>query len=69
MSEETKKKVGQLIRDARKSKGLTQKELGEKLGVVGVTISDYETGRQNLTLDTLDKIAEALGVKAKITFE
>ncbi|ADB41295.1 helix-turn-helix domain-containing protein [Spirosoma linguale] len=51
------------IRDARKAKGLTQKELAEKLGVSESTVNQYESGKQNLTIDTLVKIANALGMK------
>ncbi|MVM36224.1 helix-turn-helix domain-containing protein [Spirosoma sp. HMF4905] len=66
---ELKKQVGSLIKQARKAKGFTQKELGEKLGVGRVTINGYEAGSQNLTLDTLQKIAEALGIEPKSFFE
>lgn len=65
MSEITEQ-VGQIIREARKSKGLTQKELGEKLGVVEATVNGYETGRQNLTVNTLYKIAKALDVSLRV---
>lgn len=62
-------KVGQLIRDARKAKGLTQKELGEKLGVADSVITNYESGRQNLTIDTLQRIAEVLEVDVSTFFK
>ncbi|GAB4017104.1 helix-turn-helix domain-containing protein [Spirosoma koreense] len=60
-----KERVGQLIRESRKAKGLTQKELAEKLGVGEPTVTNYESGKQNLTVDTLQKIAVALGVNMK----
>jgi UDP-N-acetylglucosamine 1-carboxyvinyltransferase len=53
-----KLKVGQQIREARKAKGMTQKELGEKLGVSESVVTNYESGKQNLTLETLQKVAE-----------
>ena len=65
---ELKKQVGGLIKEARKAKGLTQKELGEKLSVSRVTINGYEAGAQNLTLDTLQKIADALELQPKHFF-
>ena len=68
MSEITKR-VGELIRKVRKEKGFTQKELGEKLGLTEATFNRYETGRQNLTLDTLQKIADVLEVRVNILFE
>ena len=64
----TKQMIGQLIRETRKRKGLTQEDLGRRLNVSRVVISDYETGGQNLTLDTLDKVVEALGVNLKVSF-
>ncbi|GAB3883379.1 helix-turn-helix domain-containing protein [Spirosoma agri] len=66
---DSKEKIGLLIRAARKQKGLTQKELGEKLGLAESTVTNYEAGKQNLTLDTLDKIAEALQVKLNISLK
>ena len=57
---EAAQQVGEMIREARKSKGLTQKELGEKLGVTTQAINGYESGGQNLTVRTLKKIADAL---------
>lgn len=54
--------TGDKIRAARKRAGLTQKELGEKLGVTGSLIGIYETDRRNPKNDTLERIASALGV-------
>ena len=48
-----KQKVGQQIREARLKAELTQKELGAKLGVSESTVNQYESGKQNLTVDTL----------------
>lgn len=62
---ELKKHVGQRIKEARNQKGITQREFGKMLGVSHTTINGYETGRQNLTLDTLEKIAGALGMDPK----
>ena len=36
--------IGKLIRDARKKKGLTQKELGERLGISDVSVAQWENG-------------------------
>jgi len=58
--------VGQLIRETRKAKGLTQQELGEKLGVGKTTINKYENGSHNITIETLNRIMEALGEKIMI---
>ncbi|MVM29284.1 helix-turn-helix domain-containing protein [Spirosoma sp. HMF4905] len=58
---EVAEQVGHLIREFRKSKGLTQKELGQLVGVSFQAINKYETG-QNLTVETLFKVAQSLGV-------
>lgn len=56
------KTTGQLIKLARKKAGLTQVELGKKLGVTSAAISQFERTNANPTFETLDKIADALGV-------
>ena len=60
------KVAGQQIQEARKAKGLTQKELGEKLGVSESAVNRYEGGTQNLTLLTLQKIANTLSAEINI---
>lgn len=35
------------IKQIRKEKGLTQVEFGEKIGVKGNTVTNYETGLRN----------------------
>ena len=54
--------TGQLIRAARKRAGMTQKELAEKLNISYVNISQLENDQRSPGLDTLQKIASALGV-------
>lgn len=55
--------IGERIKAFRKGKGLSQKELGEILGVSGAMIGQYETGQRKPRLDTLQRIATALGVE------
>lgn len=50
------------IREARELKGLTQAVLADKLGINGVTLSGYETGKHDPKSDTLVKIAQICGV-------
>lgn len=54
--------TGQLIKEARKRAGLTQKGLGERLGITYQTIAQWENDLRNPKLDTLQRIADALGV-------
>lgn len=58
--------VSAQIREARKTRGFTQKEMGDKLGVTEGAYSRYESGKQNLTLDTISKICDAMGVELKV---
>lgn len=54
--------TGQLIKAARRKAGMTQKELGAKLGVAYQTLAQWENDLRNPKLDTLQRIAAALGV-------
>lgn len=54
--------IGKRIQALRKEKGLTQKELGEKLGVSASMIGQYETDLRKPKIETLEKISAALGV-------
>ena len=54
--------VGERIRILRKEAGLTQKQLGEKLGVSASMIGQYETNSRKPKLETLIKIADYFGV-------
>lgn len=53
---------GKRLRAVRKELGLTQKELGERIGVGRTTISEYESGKIVPRQDGLIKLAEVLGV-------
>lgn len=50
------------IKEARKEKRLTVFELGDLVGVTGVTISRYETGQRKPSIMMAYKLAKALGV-------
>ena len=53
----------------RMKNGLTQFQLAEKLNVHEKHICKIETGKQNVTLKTLEKIAKALEVEPSILLE
>ena len=54
--------TGQIIRTLREKKGLTQKELAEKLAVSDKTVSKWETGKGLPDIALLETIAGTLGV-------
>ena len=51
-----------IIRELRKQRHMTMKELGRIIGVAESTISLYETGKREPDLETLTKIADVFGV-------
>lgn len=57
-----KEEIGKKIRILRKTRGLTQEQLAEKLKVKRATISNYEIGRRSPHIKELEEISEALGV-------
>lgn len=53
-------RIGEVIREARQDLGFTQAELATRMGTSQSAINRIEKGQQNLTLDTLSKLAMAL---------
>ena len=62
-NQETRERIGARIAELRKEKGMTQKELAEATGLIQPNIARIENGRYSTSLDTLARIAEALGAK------
>ena len=56
------------MNDARKSKGITQKELSERTGIAQGDISKLENGNGNPSVRTLQRLANAMGMTLKIEF-
>ena len=59
------KQIGEKIQKLRKEKGLTQKQLADKVRVSSTYIGFIEQGQRNPSINTADKIARVLGVKVK----
>lgn len=55
-------KVGRYIASMRKQKGMTQEQLGERLGVTGKTISRWETGKYMPDIDKLQELSAFFNV-------
>jgi len=64
-----KEKILELIKDRRKSVGLTQKDMADKLDVERSQYTRYELGKNEIALDKLLKIGEILGLKIDVAFE
>lgn len=60
--------IGERVRSIRKSKNLTQKQLGELSGIAEPTIRRYELGKLNPKYETLAKIAKALAVSTEFLY-
>ena len=54
--------AGQRIQQARKKAGLSQKQLGEKLGLSASMIGQWENDLRNPKYETCRRIADALGI-------
>ena len=52
------------LRYAREQKGLSQKDVAEKIGVAKSTYSLYESGNREPNVQTIKKIADVLDVSA-----
>ncbi|HIT75070.1 MAG TPA: UDP-N-acetylglucosamine 1-carboxyvinyltransferase [Candidatus Avipropionibacterium avicola] len=53
-------RIGGLIRDARKHRGMTQSQLADVLGTSQSAVHRIEAGNQNLSIEMINRIAEAL---------
>jgi len=60
MTDDYLSRIGNLIRDARKHRGWTQSQLADVLGTSQSAVNRIERGHQNLTLEMLARIGEAL---------
>lgn len=54
--------IGERIKAFRLARGMTQKELGAQMGIDQSTVRKYEAGKLNPKIETVKKIADALGV-------
>ena len=61
--------LGELIKQTRKERHLTQEQLGELIGVQKAQISRLENNTGNVTLSTVIKVFTALKAKIKMQVE
>lgn len=64
----TEFKIGAMLREIRKSVGLSQAELAALLDTQKPAISRMENHAEDLRLSTLNKIAHALGKRLEVRF-
>lgn len=66
---ELKRELIKQIIALRNKFGMTQQELAEKLGTSQAAIARVESGRQNITIDYLARIAHALHLSVNVRFK
>ncbi|TCK67921.1 helix-turn-helix protein [Winogradskyella wandonensis] len=54
--------IGKALRDIRKGKKITQKELAETVGISNTYLSEIENNSRRPSIDILKKISDSLGV-------
>lgn len=67
--EETRKRIGQRVKILRKQAGLSQEELGARAGLGRSHIGRIEDGIYGVQTETLQQVAEALGMVVDIVDE
>lgn len=62
----TRDRIGHRIAQLRKLAGMSQEQLSEKAGLQRTHISRIEAGKYAVTLETIQAIAEAIGMTVDI---
>jgi transcriptional regulator with XRE-family HTH domain len=61
------RRIGQIIKEARKARGMTQMKLSEKVGVSYQQVQKYEKG-SDISVERLKQIAKAVNVPITLFF-
>lgn len=69
MKNEIAKKIGANLREARKIKGISQKELAVELGKKQPEYSDYETGKIQLDYEKIIFLCKKLDITPNELFD
>lgn len=57
------------LKQIRTERGITAQELADRLGVSRQLLFRWESGKENITLATIEKICQVVGVRAIIQFD
>ncbi len=60
MITKTNEKIGEFVARVRQERGMTQTEFAKRLGTSQSAVNRIEKGKQNLSLETLSRLSEAL---------
>ncbi|MDD2446013.1 MAG: helix-turn-helix transcriptional regulator [Clostridia bacterium] len=69
MSKTTLEKFGEKVREERHEQGFSQEELALRAGVHRTYIGMIERAEKNITLENIEKVAKALGLKLSEFFK
>ena len=69
MSDELRRRFGEIVRKGRTEKGFSQEEFAEFSGLHRTYLSDVELGKRNVSLDNIACIARALNTSISSLFE
>ncbi|MDQ6900829.1 MAG: helix-turn-helix domain-containing protein [Candidatus Dormibacteraeota bacterium] len=61
--------VGRMIRELREARQLSQRELAERMGTTQSVVGRLEAGGSKPTLVTLERVAQALGLRLEVRFQ
>ncbi len=61
--------AGQILKEARRRAGLTQREVARRSATSHSAIAAYESGAKNPTVKTLDRLCRALGFEVTTRLE
>jgi len=60
--------IGRMVRELREARGLSQRELAARMGTTQSVVGRLEAGGSRPTIVTLDRVAQALGVRLEVSF-
>jgi transcriptional regulator with XRE-family HTH domain len=63
------KRFGRSVRSLRKRQAISQEELAGRAGLHRTYVCDIERGARNVSLKSIEKLANALGVPTSALFE
>jgi transcriptional regulator with XRE-family HTH domain len=59
---------GKRLRELREATGMSQEALAHEAGLDRTYVSSVERGKRNISLENIERLAKALGVKLKDLF-
>jgi len=62
------RRIGQIIKEARKARGMTRMELSELISVSYQQVQKYEKGSDNISVERLKQIAKTVNVPITLFF-